>query len=307
MVPEAGGSSPLRHPIRSLHSSDGARPLHVLLEPVRDAPGVGARAPVDVPSSVYGCGMAVEETAFPFVPGELRERAARWGDLKRWERKELAQALRSLGLSYREIAALVPVAKGTLSDWCKDLPLTDEQYARLSAKRPAAAVRRALGARRRKEALERHAAVDAAARLEAASLLHDPFWVAGVVAYWSEGAKRSSGLELSNSDPELVRLFIRWLKRYLDVDADRLTVQMHLHSGQDDGERRAYWSRLLSIPETQFQRTFVKKEGTGHRKNLLYNGTVKVRVRRSRTLLYRVMGWIAASSGIGDDGPAESI
>lgn len=39
------------------------------------------------------------------IPRELLDRAARWPDLKRWERKELGQALRMLGLSYGEIGS----------------------------------------------------------------------------------------------------------------------------------------------------------------------------------------------------------
>lgn len=231
-----------------------------------------------------------------FILTGLEESVARWPELKGWERKELGQKLRRLGLSYREIAEIVPVAKGTLSAWCRDVEVTDEQQARLREKRPRLAARQAQGVTMRRRALERRAAIRAAAREEAGSLAQDPFWSAGVVAYWAEGSKRSNRLSFSNSDPRLVCLFIAWVQRYLEVGLDRVTVRLHLHDGQDEAERKALWLAATGVPKDQFGKTFIKPEGTGHRKNILYQGTAEVCVRRSTDLFHRVMGWIDSLS-----------
>jgi transposase len=224
---------------------------------------------------------------------ELLEQAARWVDLKRWERRELAQELRRLGLSYREIADVIPVSKATLSGWCADIELTAEQAQRLSEKRPALAVRQRLGKERRMQARRERALIRSAAALEAASLLDDAQWTAGTVAYWAEGSK---GKELcfTNSDPDMIRLFMVWVRRYLDVAHSDITIRLHLHTGQDEIERRRFWSRETGIPDHQFRAGFVKPEGTGHRKNHLYAGTAVIRIARSGALLQRVLGWIDA-------------
>lgn len=232
------------------------------------------------------------------VPTRLLERAARRPDLKRWERREIGQELRRLGLSYREIQAIIPAARGTLSGWCRDIRLTEDQAKRLREIRPRHAVRREIAARMRQRALDQAAAVRAAARQEAKDLLGNPLWVAGVVAYWSEGAKRWKSVKFSNSDPGLVLLFIRWATTFLGVDRASLTAALHLHSGQCDSDARHFWSTLTGIPVSQFRKTYVKAEGTGHRKNLLYNGTVSIRLRRSGSALQRVLGWIEA---LGDE------
>jgi hypothetical protein len=128
-------------------------------------------------------------TLFPVeVPPELLHRAARWGDLKRWERRELGQELRRLGLAYREIGEIIPVPKGTLSGWCRDIPLTPEQLDRIRSLGGNREVRYAkIGAVLRERNLERVRAIRAAGRKEAELLGADPDWVAGVVAYWAEG------------------------------------------------------------------------------------------------------------------------
>lgn len=228
------------------------------------------------------------------IPPAIQDRVERWAELKRWDRRELGQDLRRLGLSYREIMRLIPVAKGTLSHWCRNLELTDQQRERIANIRPRVEAQRRNGQRRHREALERWARIRSLARDEAQLFLHDPFWVAGVIAYWSEGDKRSRELKFANSDPDLTKLFIAWARRYLELDDDRFTVGLHLHSGQDEAERIDYWSEVTGLDRTHFRKTFIKPEGTGHRKNVLYNGTASIRVRRSGELSHRVLGWIDA-------------
>ena len=67
-------------------------------------------------------------------------------------------------------------------------------------------------------------------------LSRDPFWMAGTVAYWTEGSNRSNELSFPNPDPALVALFIRSSRRYLDVGSapesvDSLGLNNHATSG----------------------------------------------------------------------------
>jgi hypothetical protein len=225
------------------------------------------------------------------LPSDIVDRITRWDDLKRWERREIGQTLRRMGLSYREISAVIPVTKGTLSGWCRDIPLRDERRGELLGKRGG---RAQVGALLRARAEERAAMIRSAARDEARTLLADPFWVAGVVAYWAEGAKRQNEMLFSNSDVRMVTLFIRWAETYLGASRCAMTIKLHLHTGQDEDERRHFWSAATGIPQMNFRKTYLKPEGTGHRKNMLYNGTASVRIPRSSSLLHRVQGWIDA-------------
>lgn len=236
--------------------------------------------------------MAVVGAIAPAVPPEVLARASAWPEMKRWARRELAIELRGFGLSYNEIAAIVPVSRGTLSLWCRDVVMSAEQSARLREKRPQLEVRRAVGARRRRATAERTTALKEHARMEARALRSDSFWVAGVIAYWCEGGKRVNEIRFANSDPDLVTLFIAWSRRYLDVAVEDFGAKLHLHTGQDESERKNYWSDLTGIPAWRFGKTYIKQEGTGHRKNVLYQGTITIRIARSGGMLTRVLGWI---------------
>jgi len=54
----------------------------------------------------------------------------------------------------------------------------------------------------------------------------------------------------------------------------------------------------------QFRKTYVKEEGTGHRKNRLYNGTISVLLLGKGDELQRVLGWI---DGLRDQWTTASI
>jgi len=238
----------------------------------------------------------VVDDGLPQIPDELCARAQRWSELKRWERRELGQELRRLGLSYNEIAQIIPVHDGTLSGWCRDIQLSEEQRARLASKRPRLDAQIALGRRRRLAALARKESIRSAARQEVGWRSGDPFWVAGAVAYWSEGAKRDHSVRFSNSDPWLARLFIEWARRFLEHQG--FSAALHLHSGQGERERIEYWAEVTGINPAQFCKTYVKREGTGHRKNALYNGTISIRMLGNGDELHRVLGWIDGLSDL---------
>lgn len=123
-------------------------------------------------------------------------------------------------------------------------------------------------------------------------MIHDPLWLLGLALYWGEGAKRSNQVHLANSDVRVVRVFILWLQGLgIDPTSD-LSVQLHVHAGQDAQAMKSWWSAQTGIPIHDFIKPFVKPEGTGHRTNHLYYGTVRISVRRSTDLFHRIMGWI---------------
>jgi hypothetical protein len=143
-------------------------------------------------------------------------------------------------------------------------------------------------ARRTEQSAERRSA----ARKEAANLSDDPFCVASITAYRAEGTKNSRRVAFADPDPQMISLSIAWAMRYLDLTCERFTIALHLHTGQDEDECQRFWSERTGLPLESFRKTFFKVEGTGHRKNSLYNGTAQIRITKSSALLDKLLGWI---------------
>ena len=84
---------------------------------------------------------------------------------------------------------------------------------------------------------------------------------------------------------------MRWFREFCEVPQEKFKARLHIHSGQDEQSMKSFWSETTGIPLAQFGKSYVKKEGSGHRKNILYHGTIQV-VICNKNLLHKIYGWI---------------
>lgn len=220
-------------------------------------------------------------TARPRAKDELRDRAI---------------ALRQQGRSYREIAEEVPASKSTLSLWLRDVPMSDEHRARLAERSLAGREQAAESLRARRQ--HREEAIKAQARAEIGELTDRELFIAGVVAYWAEGAKAkpwntSQRVDFVNSDVDMIRLFMAWLC-LLDIGADSCSFRVAIHESADVGAAITHWSGVVGVPAERFAPPSIKRHSPKtKRKNTGsdYHGCLIVRVRASVDLNRRVAGW----------------
>lgn len=133
-------------------------------------------------------------------------------------------------------------------------------------------------------------AIQANAIAEVGPISPNELRLAGLMLYWAEGSK-TKFVDFANSDPSLVRFMIVWFRNTCLVNKEQFRAQIHLHNGQNEIRAKTYWSQLTNIPLHRFHKTYMKKEGTGHRKRRLDYGTIKIRIC-DKNLLYRILGWI---------------
>jgi hypothetical protein len=219
---------------------------------------------------------------------EVLERVGTYESLSRWERSELGRHLRGLGLSYGEIMGLIPVKKSTLATWCRDVMLTDEQVEGINERRPPTPGTPRNTQRKRRREVE---LIQAQAALEALHLADDPFWVAGASMYWAEGSKTPRRLAMANADPAALRMFQRWSDRYLAPN-NGWRARLNLHAANDEPGARRWWFRQVGVRLDDFTKTYIKPDGTGHRKNHLPHGVCTLTKRRSADAHIMTMMWI---------------
>ncbi len=221
--------------------------------------------------------------------------------------RKIAEAMRAEGRSYREIREVVGVSKGTLSLWLRDIGLAEDQRRALTVRGPEATSAR--HAENRAVAARRRADVRAQARGQIEALSESELFVAGVVAYWAEGAKNKpwrheQSVKFMNSDPTMIRLFLSWLQ-LVGVSRDRLIFRIHIHETAEVSAAVRFWSEVVEAPESQFSRPTIKThKPLTVRKNvgLDYHGCLLVYVRNSATLNLQIEGWFeglaAATQGL---------
>lgn len=212
--------------------------------------------------------------------------------------------LRRQGLSYSEILKRVRVAKSTLSLWLHSVDLSQPQKQRLTEKRLKAALR---GAKARKE--KRLATVRAIA-LQTSSdvkkITNNELFFMGIMLYWAEGAKSkehnpSQGVIFSNSDPLMVKLFLKWLKDVLGISEERLIFEIYVHDTYKErvDKFKNYWANVTGFPHQKFDRIYFKKHKVkSNRKNIKdgYKGLLRVRISKSTNLNRKISRWIQAIS-----------
>lgn len=207
-------------------------------------------------------------------------------------RKHLIQSLRRNGLSYNEILARVKASRSSVSLWCRDIPLTLEQRKLLIQRRGKASQGGLINKEKREKEIQ---LIKQMASDEIQPLTNKEFKLAGLMLYWAEGGKTAKQIDFANSDPKIIVLMMQWFRQVCRVDNSRFRIQLHLHSGQKEKSIKSFWSSLLGLPLEQFYKSYIKKEGTGHRKNKLYSGTVKIRICDGN-LLQKILGWIEGAT-----------
>ena len=215
-----------------------------------------------------------------------------------------ARELRTQGMDYEEIAEALGVSKGSVSLWVRDLPTPARLSYEECRKRSAEGVSRYWAAERPVREARRAAAREAAAA-QIGELTDRELLIAGSIAYWCEGTKnkphrRDDRVAFMNSDPSLIRLFLRFLDTAGTPRTD-LVFRVFIHENADVESAQQFWLEVTGAAVDQFLTPTLKHHNPKTvRKNVgeNYHGCLRIDVRRSADLYHRIEGWAnAATSG----------
>jgi hypothetical protein len=212
-----------------------------------------------------------------------------------------ARELRGQGMDYEEIAAALGVAKSSVSLWVRDLPIPARLSQAECRQRSAEGTRRYWAAERPARRALRTAVREVAAA-QVGELTNREVLIAGAIAYWCEGAKskphrRSDRVMFINSDPALIRFFLRFLDATGTAQTD-LIFRIYIHESADVKAAQRFWLEITGAPPASFRSPTLKRHNPKTvRKNVGedYHGCLRIDVRRSADLYRRIEGWAAAS------------
>ncbi|MBI2405305.1 hypothetical protein HYV22_03990 [Candidatus Gottesmanbacteria bacterium] len=209
-----------------------------------------------------------------------------------------ARKFRQDGLGVKTIAAKLHVSSSTVSLWCRDIILTPEQIVELERRShdPYYGRRLSYVKKQQKERAEKTQHLLKKGIKEVGHLTTKELFYAGVSLYWAEGFKKDNQVGFSNSDDAMIKFFIRWLGNCCGIQKDSLKLRLGINEQYRNEVKdiESYWSEILSIPLSQFQKPFFQKvrwrKIYDHPEE--YHGVLRIRVSKSTDLLRKMHCWI---------------
>ena len=191
--------------------------------------------------------------------------------------------MRLEGASITEIENALGVARSSVSRWVRDVELGPAQRTRLIERVRLGPI----------VAAERKAAAARSIRLgyqeSGRRLAHecDVTYAAGCMLFWAEGSRARNYVQLTNSDPELMACFLRFLRRHFEVENAKVTLRCNLFAdhGETQREIEDFWLARLGLERSSLRATTVNrysKYSQKKRTNKLPFGTASIRVHSTR-------------------------
>lgn len=107
--------------------------------------------------------------------------------------------------------------------------------------------------------------------------------IAAVMIYYGEGAKTGSTVDLVNSDPQVAKLFLKFLRNICNVKESKLRFYLYCFSDQDPYSLIQFWSAQLSVEPVQFTKPHVRST-LNRGKRTMPHGVIHVRYNDKKLL-----------------------
>lgn len=203
--------------------------------------------------------------------------------------RDRAIRLRHKGQSLKEISFSLGVSKASVSLWVRNIELSNEAKRILQQKKIAGQLRSQEFHRKQTQKLLAEAADIAKKDISKIKISPSLARLLCGLMYWCEGekSKNDGSLYFTNSDPNLVAIFLRLLRNGFEINENKLRACVHLHEYHDREKQLQFWSRVTNISRTQFTKPYIKPH-TGKRSHINYQGCISVRyhdVRVARRVL----------------------
>jgi hypothetical protein len=214
--------------------------------------------------------------------------------------------MRVEGHSYNEIYKALRIPKSTLCSWFKNTVLSDEARERLATRVHEGSINGllTLNKSQTKEAKRRADATNTKAKNEIELMSKKELLLVGTALYWAEGYKRlrikdgkertSHPIRFVNTDPDMIRIFMRFLLEVCEIDSRNIILTMRLYPHINEDAARTYWMAVTGLPLEQFRRStfLISGASKGIRPFVrLPYGTLQIDVN-STAKFHQIMGWI---------------
>lgn len=211
------------------------------------------------------------------------------------ELKLEAQKLRTSGLSIKEIEKRLKVSRSSVSLWVRSVVLTKKQIDKLYTNKKTGSLKGSYIASRNKIERTKKLIEEStkAGKKEVGQLYSRDKFIAGIAMYFAEGAKSSTNVAFSNSDPRSIKFMADWFRNICHVPEEKFRCNLYIHDNLDEKQAKEYWSELIDIPLEKFKKSYIVKNNTGRLRKVIHiYGILRITVSDS-ALSRKIAGWVS--------------
>lgn len=212
------------------------------------------------------------------------------------EKYQLATYYRKRGFSYSEIANVVGVSKGTVSNWLAKKAFSKKvkkdnvlRAGRDNAKR--------VGLLNKAKATQRTARYREAMRTAETEYKHyksNPLFTAGLMLYMGEGdLKDERRIRVSSAKPEVHRIFQKFMFEFMGVEKQDVKFWLLLYPALKESDCMSQWTKALKLTKQQWYKNQVVPGNT--KKQTLQSGVGNT-IIGSTVLKKKLLRWIELAS-----------
>lgn len=173
----------------------------------------------------------------------------------KFEKQQKARQLRIEGYSIGSIAKTLGVSKGSISVWVRDINLTPEQLDALGKYKKTCGVKAGNIKRNKFLKIRSEYQEQGKEKIKTASLLY----CMGCMLFWAEGSKSKNSIIFTNSDINMIKLFINFL-REIGVQNNEISVHINCFLSHEDDiiGVKNYWINELDLIGSRFLKPTIK-------------------------------------------------
>jgi len=128
------------------------------------------------------------------------------------------------------------------------------------------------------------------------SIAEEKLKIAGIMLYWAEGTPKGNTVDFANSNPQMIEIFLKFLREVCGISEERLRVYLYCYSGQNLKSLKNYWRDVTKVPLQQFTKPYIRKENPNFSNRKLPYGLIHIRYNDKR-LLEQIKIWIMEWAG----------
>ncbi len=212
---------------------------------------------------------------------------------KWFELKSKAVAFRKQGNSIRDIETSLGIPRSTLSGWFKNIKLNTSQYKILENKHKKALIKARKGAvvwhNQQKLYRLKSAENEADITLSKINTNQEIIELGLAFLYLGEGFKKSPRTGMGNSDPLILKFFLKIMLSIYKIEMGKIRFDLHIRADQNPDKLKRYWAKELKAPLDRFKSVSIDKRTIGKTTYKNYKGVCVItcgNVAIQRKLVY---------------------